>query len=102
MKTVFIYGGNLGAPVNMRTSGSLQSPILCKIPQNTPVELLNFGDRWCRVSYDGKTGYVQSDFVHDEASVEPENAIDPDSVKVSRARLESVYDEIGDWLGYRG
>ncbi len=102
VKTGIIYGGNLAVPVNMRTSGSLQSPILCKIPQNTPVELLNSGDRWCRVSYDGKTGYVQSYFVHDEASAEPENAIDPDSVKVPRARLESVYDEIGDWLGYRG
>ncbi len=102
MKTVFIYGGNADAPVNMRTSGSLQSPILCKIPQNTPVELLNDGDRWCRISYDGKIGYVQSDFVHDEAIAEPESPTDPDSVTVPRVGLESVYDEIGDWLGYRG
>ncbi len=92
---VLIYGGNAGLPVNMRSSGSLQSPILCTIPQHTEVELAEEGERWCKVVYHGKTGAVQRAFVHrgDEAESNPDGVI-----KISRERVKAVYDEIAGWL----
>ncbi len=64
METVLIYGGNPASPVNLRSSGAFTSPILARIPQSTAADLLESGEGWCRVKACGKTGYVQSVFVH--------------------------------------
>ena len=115
METAVIYGGNIGLPVNLRSSGFMQSPILCTIPQRTRVELLEYGERWCRVDYRGRKGAVQTVFVHreaedipdagsyagDPAAASPEGAAEG-IVQIRRGKLEAVYDEIGDWLGLRG
>ena len=106
MAAVLIYGGALGSPVNMRTSGSLQAPILGKIPQYTRAELLAKEEKWSRVRYGSKIGYVQNVFVHEEDSADPEAAAgseaDSSRISIRREKLEAVYDEIGDWLGLRG
>ena len=98
LERVVIYGGNAGLPVNMRSSGDLQSPILCRIPQHTVVEMVEDGEKWCKVVYNGKTGAVQKAFVH---RGEEEDSCD-EVVKISRERVKAVYDEIGKWIGVRG
>ncbi len=98
MERVEIYGGNGNLPVNMRFSGSLQSPILCTIPQHTQVELVEDEGRWCTVMYNGKKGAVQSAFVHKGE----EHSEDDGMIRISREKVEAVYDEIGSWLGLRG
>ncbi len=100
---VEIYGGNAGLPVNMRSSGSLQSPILCTIPQHTVVEMAEYGERWCKVVYNGKKGAVQRAFVHREEGTGSDNCSDGDGmIRISREKMEAVYEEIGEWLGLRG
>ncbi len=97
MQKAMIYGGSLTSPVNLRSSGSLKSQILCKVPQYVSVDLLESGGDWCRVSYGGKTGFVQSGFVHLVSEGNP-----VDVIQIPRSKLEEVYNEIGDWLGLRG
>ncbi len=95
---VVIYGGNVGLPVNMRSSGSLESPILCTIPQRTVVELVEYGERWCKVVYNGKKGAVQSAFVHREEDHSDEDEM----IQVRKKQMEAVYEKFGEWLGLRG
>ena len=98
VETVLIYGGALGSPVNMRSSASLQSPILTTIPQHTAVEMIEAGEKWTRVRYGSKTGYVQSVFVHSAEEVSlgnPAGESDPDSlIRIPRSKLEAVYDDL--------
>ena len=92
---VIIQGGDHPeSPINMRKAASTGSDIIERIPQGSEVELIEGGGAWNRISYAGKTGYVQSRFVH---------AADEDEmIMVSRKRMEALYDELGDLLGMRG
>jgi hypothetical protein len=98
MGTVTISGGNQDQPVRLRKAASTSSSILAEIPQGSTAELLDDGGTWCKVSWNGLTGYVMGVFVHNGAGPAP----DPGNVSVNRAELEKVYDIIGDWRGLRG
>lgn len=98
METVIISGGNHDQPVRLRKTASTSSSILAEIPQGSTAELLDDGGTWCKVAWNGLTGYVMGVFVHNGAGPDP----DPGNVSVNRAELEKIYDIIGDWLGLRG
>jgi len=88
-------GGNLGLPINMREAASTSSALVAQIPQGSEVDLIEGGGYWNRIQWNGHTGYVKSEFLHD-----PEEA--GDMVSVPKKELEQIYDMIGDWLGLRG
>lgn len=95
---VTISGGNPNAPINMRDKPG--GKLVTKIPQGSTAELLAEEDDWDYIKYDGKTGFVMSQFVHKSDEPEPEPSTD--TVAVNRTELEAVYDTIGNWLGLRG
>ena len=49
--------------LNMRESGSSHAKRLRIIPQGAEVQVLETGVKWCRISYDGQTGYVQTKYL---------------------------------------
>lgn len=100
---VIIAGGNLDRPINLRRAGSSGAEIIAKIPQGTEVELIEAGGAWNYVNWDGKTGYVQSIYVHRT------DEVDGEMISISRARLkeaqelsEKLNDILSDILGMRG
>lgn len=95
MDEVIISGGNIEEPINMRKTASTGSPIVAKIPQGSMATLIEGGGAWNQIVWNGKTGYVMSQFVQKKGD-------DEEKVSVSKAELEKIYDMIGDWLGKRG
>lgn len=55
---------NQGDPLNIRSSMSISSDPLGLIPNGTEIEVEASGNGdWYKVTYDGKTGYVSSDYI---------------------------------------
>ena len=55
---------NQGDPLNIRSSMSISSDPLGLIPNGTEIEIESSGNGdWYKVTYDGKTGYVSSDYI---------------------------------------
>lgn len=96
---VVIAGGDVSKPIHMRAAGSTGSSIVDDIPQGAEAELIEGGGTWNRISWNGKKGYVMSVFVHKTGA---DTGTGEETVNVSRADLEKVYDIIGDMLGKRG
>ncbi len=97
---VTISGGNTGKPINMRSSSTTQSKIITQIPQGSTATLIREDGAWDKIQYQTFTGYVMAEFVHkDQPGPEPDPG---DTVSVSKAELQAVYDTIGGWLGLRG
>lgn len=108
-QTVTISGGNPNAYINMRYGPSREYKIRADIPQGSTGELIGYSDdgNWAKVSVNGKTGYVQTQFVHTETAPITNEPIttpttDGETVTVFRSELEKAYDIIGDLLGLRG
>lgn len=99
--TATVYASN-GSSVNIRAKKDKSSDRLDTVPVGTEVEVLEKGDTWSRVKYNGMTGYMMSSFLI-IGTVQPGDSTDEqDYVKVSRTALKTVYDQIGDMLGLRG
>ena len=49
--------------LNLRQAASSRAARILIIPQNATVQVISAGDRWTEVSYNGKTGYVMTQFL---------------------------------------
>ena len=96
MEEVIIQGGNLDAPINMRTAASSGSGLIAQLKQGTTATLLEGGGAWNKIQVGKQTGYVKSEFVHKSGETAGE------IIKVSKAELEKAYDILGGLLERRG
>ena len=98
---VIIEGGVKTAPIHMRSSaGRTKDNIITDIPQGSEAELIEGGGEWNYIAWNGIKGYVMSKFVKQEGGG---GEADPgETVTVSKAELEKIYDLIGGFLGLRG
>ena len=77
-----------GSTVNFRASPG--GRIILQIPVNKTVTVEQKGEDWSTVTYSGRTGYVMTKFLLFGDS--------GDTITVSRAKLERIYDELGQIL----
>ena len=84
----------VGGALNMREQPSKSSERICQIPDGTVLMITDEALEWAKTSYTGRVGWVMKTYL--------EKVGDPDTITVSRKELESIYDQIGDWLGKRG
>lgn len=98
-----------GGDVKLRQSTdpkSMAYALWDEIPAGTTVEVIESGDKWSRIQTAGKTGWMMSKFLRHDLIPAGDNNQDPsppgDVILVDRARLEKLYDELGDILGLRG
>lgn len=98
-----------GGNVKMRQSTdpkSMAYALWDDIPAGTTVEVISSGDKWSRIQTNGKTGWMMSEFLRTDLIPTGDNNQDlsppGDVILVNRARLEKLYDELGDILGLRG
>ena len=52
-----------GSSLNLRSGASTSTEKLASIPYHSVVELVGFQDGWYKVTYNGHTGYVSSDYI---------------------------------------
>lgn len=52
-----------GGPVNMRKKDSAKSTVVAEVPNHAPVEAVEIGDTWSKITYKNKTGYVKTEFL---------------------------------------
>lgn len=76
--------------LNLRRKANDQATVLCTIPQNEYVTVLEKGTNWCQVTYNGTTGYVMTKFLTliDNTSAAQEN--DPSAARDVSLRPLSV------------
>ena len=53
-----------GGALNLRESASLTAKVLGQYPAGTLVEITESGDEWCKVSVNGKTGYMMTKYLN--------------------------------------
>ncbi|MDO5325564.1 MAG: SpoIID/LytB domain-containing protein [Clostridia bacterium] len=49
--------------LNLRQRASTSAKVLCTIPQNEVISVLDRGSEWCQTAYNGYTGYVMTKFL---------------------------------------
>lgn len=84
-----------GDSVNLRKQPDRSSPRLSKIPVGTVVEAMPEENGWRPVRFGEITGWMMAVYLRE---LEPTE----DVIKISRAQLQTLYDQIGDLLGLRG
>lgn len=63
-RSYFVSGGVESAPIRMRKTASKSAAVVAEIPQGKSVDYLATSGAWAKVIYEGKTGYVMSEFLH--------------------------------------
>ena len=64
--------------LNLRSQPKSDAKVLCTIPQNDQVSILDQGKDWCRVVYEGVEGYVMTRFLtFASADIQPTSAPAP-------------------------
>ena len=101
-----------GETVNLRKKPKKSAELVDQITVGASVDVLEYGDEWCKVKTCGKTGYMMTQFIKLEEAPggggdqDPPFDPDPDQggeyVQVKREQLQRIYDGIGDLLGLRG
>lgn len=111
-----------GTTVKMRQKPNKASNIYWDIPVGAEVEMLETGDTWNKIKYNGKTGYMMSDYLKpcdNGAPDEPviETVIAPKeellnaynileaamrNIFVPKGDVQKAYDILGNILGLRG
>ena len=78
-----------GRPVNFRASPGTSGRLLRTLPVGTRVDVLEECGDWLRICYEGAEGYMMRAYLH---------AGSGDTVTVSRAALQGIYDTLRDML----
>ena len=64
--TVVLPSGASGSTVNMRESASRSAKIVCQVPVGASVDVIQDKGEWCYIQYNGKTGYMMSNYLEYE------------------------------------
>ena len=92
-KATVITANGLG--VNMRASKSTSSALVMQIKERSEVVVEEDDGTWCKINYNGKTGYCKRDFL----SFEEDDYI---AVKLPRKVAEGLYVALEDYFEAHG
>lgn len=89
-----------GNTVNMRKSASTDSPVLERVPFGAEVEVLTDQGKWSQIEYEGKTGWMQSNYLEytdmpDDTITDEDRMTAMDCLK----QIEQAAEKIGLILG---
>lgn len=87
--TATVYASS-GSTVNMRSEASAKAKIIEQIPIRSTVDVISVGGEWTQIKHKDMTGYMMTKFLKFNE--------DDDMIVVSRAKLQQVYDLLGELL----
>lgn len=82
--TVYVNTANKGT-VNLRAEPSRTGKILVQIPYKTELEVEYVDSTWSKTTYNGKTGYVMTEFLSSGTSI-------------TKSDLQQIYDSLKSTL----
>lgn len=99
-----------GSTVNLRSKDSTDSALVDRIPIGESVIVKSHGDKWCKVTWKGKKGYVMTQFlifgeyVPGDSDIPDESPFYPDdeTVLVRKADLIEIMEKISSLIGAVG
>ena len=82
--TVYVKTNNKGS-VNLREKSDKSSKALAQIPYQTKLEIQYVDGTWSKTTYNGKTGYVMTEFLSAEKAF-------------TKTELQAIYDSLKSTL----
>ena len=63
VESLTAYINTKSDPLNLRASASTDSAIVTAIPKGTSVTVIDYGDSWCYIEWNGYTGYASTQYL---------------------------------------
>lgn len=100
---VVLPSGASGSTVNLRKTDTTSGTIIAKVPVGSAVTVEVDLGQWCKVTYNGKTGYMMSNYIeYNGQSDETDGLIGPEDLQKIDAALKEIerqIDAIGAIVG---
>ena len=99
---VVLASGETGSTVNMRDSASKSGKLIMRVPVGSMVTVLNDLGAWCKILYDGKIGYMMSNYLEYEGQDGESGSLPDDQIeKINSAlkQIEEATEIIGSIVG---
>ena len=99
---VVLASGETGSTVNMRDSASKSGKLIMRVPVGNMVTVLNDLGAWCKIQYDGKVGYMMSNYLEYTGQDGESGSLPDDQVeKINQAlrQIEEATEVIGSIVG---
>lgn len=93
--TVFAVTGTVNAPSGLvlRGEASKEGTPLATVPDKTELEIIKDTGEWCKVTYNGKTGYLFGQYVN-RKETPPQTPITPETPEVTDSNLVQAKSKI--------
>lgn len=96
MNAIVVSDGN---PVKVRSKPSKLAAYIDKLPAGTRVNVVESAGSWSTIEYDGKHGYMLSEFLQSEHTSETEEPNEVlEELRALRVEMESRFDELKENL----
>lgn len=92
--TVVLPSGATGSTVNMRERPDRAAPIVAKVPVGSVVDVLEDKVSWCRIEYEGKTGWMMSNYLEYDGQDGESESLTPEEVEKIDAALKQIEDAV--------
>lgn len=99
---VVLPKGKTGNTVNMRNSPSTNSVVLEKVPVGAIVDVSEDLAQWCKISINGRSGYMQSNYLDYVGQGDETDIICPEEIQEAIKEIETAVDKIWSAIGGRG
>lgn len=91
-----------GSTVNLRSQASTSGKILAKVPFESPVMVTEDRSDWCKVTWNGITGWMMANYIEytdmSDDEDDGEDAQPGEMITISRAEIEAVRNLLDGWL----
>lgn len=92
---VVLPSGASGSTVNLRKSNTTVSTVIAKVPVGSRVEVETDFGQWCKIHWEGKTGYMMSNYLeYDDQSDETDAGLSPEDHEKIEAALKEIERQI--------
>lgn len=110
MGIVVLPSGASGKTVNMRKEPKKSAPLVCRVPVGSTIEILEDQGEWCYIKYNGKAGYMMSNYIEYEGQEDDHDDADPsdgvmipmedvDRINKALVAIETAAEIIGSIIG---
>lgn len=87
---VVLPTGATGNTVNLRKTASTGSAIIERVPVGSVVDVITDSGQWCKIEYDGKVGYMMSNYLEYEGQADETETLTEDQLDQIRAALTTI------------
>lgn len=101
---VVLPSGASGSTVNMRKIDDKSGSVIAKVPVGSKIEIESDLGQWCKIRYNGKTGYMMSNYLEyddqsDETNADTISPEDHQKIEDALKEIERQIDVIGMVIG---